>query len=107
MDSAAEQTWLGLGGTVKSFRVREQNFEKFVVEVWELGGDEPRCYIAATEPTFATRMSVLNYRNILIAEACDRLVLFHKRGWRGGGGMTEEFARDTYEKPTYVYEAAA
>jgi len=107
VDWRAEQTWLSLGGAVISFRPKPlspYDFEPvWGIERWELGGEQPRVWSPAEDPHFADRTSVCFYRNILIAEECDRLALFHKPGWSGGGGHTEGVARDL-GKPTHVYE---
>lgn len=103
VDTTAEQEWLSLGGQVMSFRVRKLGLEEHGVERWDLGGQQPRLVFLANEPTWRTYESALIYRDVLIAEACDRLVLFHRRGWRGGGGITADIARAA-EKPTYEYE---
>ncbi len=107
VDQAAEQTWLGLGGAVWSFRATQIGPEEWGVEKWELGVLQPRVFLMVSEPTWADRTSALFYRNLLIAEACDKLVLFHKPRWRGGGGFTADVARDAYQKPVYEYERAA
>lgn len=103
VDTMAERTWLGLGGAVWSYRARKLTEDSWGVEKWELGIPHPRVIPLSAEPTFADKPSALFYRNSLIAEACTRLVLFHKPRWRGGGGYTEELAR-LWGKPTYVYE---
>jgi hypothetical protein len=106
VDTAAEQTWLALGGRVISFRVHQFDLDHYGAEVWELGGANPRVYTLVNEPTWADYVSALFYRDLLIAEACDRLVLFHKPGWRGGGGFTADSAKLAYGKPTYEYQHA-
>lgn len=106
VDHEAEQTWLSLGGRIVSFRVRQIE-GGYGVEKWELGGSQPRLFLLANEPVWADYTSALFYRNLLVAEECDRLVLFHKRGWRGGGSMAADSAKVAYEKPVYEYEAAA
>lgn len=103
VDTVAEQTWLGLGGKVKSFRVREQAWEKFAIECWELG-DEPACYVMASEPVFATRESALYYRNALIAEHADRVVAFYRRHRSAGTALTIDFAVGA-GRHVYEYEA--
>lgn len=104
VDARAEDTWLALGGEVISFRVRAIGHDTYGIERWELGGPQPRVFLLVNEPTWADYKSALLYRNLLIAEECDRLVLFHKPRWRGGGGMTADSARIAYDKPTYEYE---
>lgn len=106
VDKTAEQTWLGLGGQVKSFRVREQGLQKYAIEVWELGGDEPRCYILASEPTWANRESALFYRDALIAEHSHRVVAFYRRGRSAGTQSTVDFGVGA-GREVYEYEAAA
>lgn len=106
VDKTAETCWSDFGARVESYRVRELSPIEFAIERWRFGSwPYPTVTLLIEDPTFADRKSALNYRNILIAEACHRLVLFHRRGWRGGGGMTEQFARETYGRPTYIYEA--
>lgn len=102
VDTTAERTWLELGGDVISYRPRQLSYEEYGTELWILGRN-PRMFLLESEPTWADYESAAFYRNTLIAEECDRLVLFHKPFWPGGGGHTEELAR-LWGKPTHVYE---
>lgn len=106
VDKLAEQTWLELGGKVKSFRTRELAPTKHAVEVWNLGGDEPNCFVMAAEPTWYDREGALFYRNSLIAEHADRVVAFFRRGRSVGTQSTVDFAIGA-GRPVYEYEAAA
>lgn len=106
VDKTAEQTWLELGGKVKSFRTREFGPTKHAVEVWELGGDEPRVYVPAEEPTWYDREGALFYRDVLIAEESNRVVAFYRRGRSPGTQFTAGWARDT-DTHLYEFESAA
>lgn len=105
VDKVAERTWLELGGRVNSYRVRELGPTKFAIECWELGGDTPRCYVLADEPTTYDYSSALIHRDAVVAERAKRVVAFFRRGRSGGTQTTVDLAvgagRDVYE-----YEAA-
>lgn len=105
VDRTAEQTWLELGGKVKSFRVREQGLQKFAIECWELGGEQPSCYVLVDHPTWPERVFALFYRNTLIAEAADRVVGFYQRGRSAGTLFTVGWGKDQ-GLPVYEYEAS-
>ena len=105
VDTTAEQTWLSQGGKVLSFRPKQLSEEEYAIEVWELGGDSPRVYIHEGYPTGATWKDAAFLRDILIAETCDRLVAFYKRGRSWGAGFTQGWAHDM-DRPTFAFEVA-
>lgn len=105
VDQAAEQTWIGLGGRVLSFRPKQIHAEEYGIEVWELGGAKPRVYDYEGYPTGATYADACMLRDILIAETCDRLVSFYKRGRSWGAGFTQGWAHDM-GRPDFAFEAA-
>lgn len=105
VDRTAEQLWLELGGRVKSFRVREQAIDKFAIECWDLGGEQPRVYVMADEPTFIDRTSALFGRDSTIVEHSDRVVAFFRRGRSGGTQLTVDFGVGA-GRHVYEYEAA-
>ena len=86
-DTFAEQAWRALGGTVISLRVKEHPFGGFGVMRFEL-----REYPLATafdltlqgHPTWQEPEGALFYRNMLIADECERGVVF----WNGRSGGT-------------------
>lgn len=104
VDQTAEQEWLSLGGKVESFRPLKRR-DSWVIELWELGGDNPRCYVLETEPSWADFKSAATFRDILIVEVADRTVVFVRFGGSRGAGFTAEMSENCYGKPTYRYEA--
>jgi hypothetical protein len=104
VDQAAEQEWLALGGQVESLRPVQLGPDHYTVEKWYLGGPTPSVYTLANEPTWENYKSAATYRDILIAETADRVVAFTARPLTRGTAFTVESARETYGKPTYVYE---
>ena len=106
VDKVAEREWLELGGQVRSYRVRELGPQNFMVEQWDLGGPDSRCFVLVDHPSWANRMSAFFYRNMLIAEHSDRVVVFFRRGKSSGAGTTIDFAK-AYGKHAYEFEAAA
>lgn len=105
VDKTAEQAWLENGGRVISFRPKQLSDEEYGIEVWELGGDNPRVYEYQGFPTGATYKDAAFLRDILIAETCDRLVAFYKRGRSWGAGFTQGWAHDR-GRPDFAFEAA-
>ena len=103
VDKLAESLWLELGGEVWSFRVRQLGLNRFGIEKWELGGEQPRVFVLNEEPTFANWMSAAIYRNALIAEHGQRVVAFYKRGLSRGTQVTVDFAVGAGRK-VYEYE---
>jgi hypothetical protein len=103
VDHTAEQTWLSLGGSVWSFRpvTLVQDIE-YGIEKWELGR-EPRVFSLANEPTWANYKSAAIYRDMLIADECDRLVAFYRAGRSPGASLTAELA-DKYGHPVHEFE---
>jgi predicted Rossmann fold nucleotide-binding protein DprA/Smf involved in DNA uptake len=104
VDQTAEQAWRESGGRVLSFRPKKLDDENYGIEVWELD-DRPRVYLYEGYPTGRTYKDAAFLRDILIAETCDRLVAFYKRGRSWGAGFTEGWAHDM-GRPTFAYEAA-
>lgn len=107
VDTTAEQEWLRLGGVVWSFRpvrLEDYNFDpQYGVEKWELGTPQPKKYLLAEEPTWGDFSSAANFRDMLIAAACDRLVAFYRAGKSRGTAGTVLFAQNE-GKPVYEYE---
>lgn len=103
VDYIAERTWLSLGGRVWSYRPCQFGPEEYGVEFWDLGGPQPRVFRLMNEPTWATYEAACFYRDMLIAEVCDRLAAFYKPGRSRGAGFTAETAR-LEGKPVYEYE---
>jgi len=91
---------------VLSFRPKKLDDETYTIEVWELGGPTPRCYDYLAYPTAKDYRGACFLRDILIAETCDRLVAFYKRGRSWGAGFTQGWAHDK-DRPDFAYEAAA
>lgn len=104
VDQAAEQTWLAQGGRVLSFRPTRLDPENYGIQVWELGGDNPKTYIYNAYPTAVDYRGACFLRNILIAETCDRLVAFYKRGKSRGTMFTQGWAHDM-GRPVFEYQA--
>lgn len=103
VDSAAEQGWLALGGRVESYRPKQLGLEEYGIEFWELGVPQPRVFVLANEPTFGDYESACLYRDLLIAEACDRLAAFYRPGRSWGALFTAEMAGHN-GKPVYEFE---
>lgn len=103
MDKTAEQTWLSLGGHVWSYRPKQISPEEYGVEFWDLGGSQPRVFLLANEPSMADYVSACNYRDLLIAEVCDRLAAFYAPGKSRGAAFTAEMAGN-FGKPVYEFE---
>ena len=107
VDKHAEQTWLGLGGRVQSFRPKRNYAGSYAVEVWNLGGDEPSVgVLGEPHPTWADYRSAALYRDSLIAEKSDRIVAFYRRGRSHGTTVTMDFGH-AYGRDLHEYEAAA
>lgn len=99
-----ERFWLNRGGEVVSWRTRLLYEGEYAVERWEGGGGAFRkVYAPPREPTFADRKSAFHYRDMLIAEECDRLVAFFGPRRSRGAGFTEEWARFAAGVPTYEF----
>lgn len=103
VDSAAEQGWLALGGRVESYRPKQLGLESYGIEFWELGVPQPRVFLLANEPTFEDYASACHYRDMLIAESCDRLVVFYAPRRSRGAAFTAEMAGH-HGKPVYEFE---
>ncbi len=99
-DNTGEQAHLARGGEVWSFRVRQLGKKEFGVEVWFLGGENPRIVPLTGEPTFANRKSALVYRDMLIAYECDEMSAFWN-GWSPGTRFTTTFAQDIGKTVTW------
>lgn len=106
IDTCGEQTWLGLGGRVISYRPKKVGEEDYGVEVWELGFDHPRVYEHLESPTGRTWVDAAFIRNILIADRCTRLTAWYSGRRTPGASFTEAWARDT-GKPTFAMGLAA
>lgn len=103
VDKWAEERWLEFGGRVESYRPKQIGLEEYGIEFWELGVPQPRVYMLVNEPTWGNYESACLYRDILIAEACDRLVAFYKPGRSWGTLFTAEMAGHN-GKPVYEFE---
>ena len=103
VDVTAEQGWLALGGQVVSYRVRELSEEEFCAEKWELGGPQPRIW-TLDDVTFADWSSALIYRDMLIAQECNKLVAFMRKGGSRGSKWTCLFAGNE-QHPVWEFEA--
>jgi hypothetical protein len=109
VDRMAEQTWLALGGQVKSFRPVKTggdltSEDEYGIEVWELGGEHPTVSRPGNEPRFADYTSAATYRDMLIAEEADRGMAFWANKSRGTAGTITFF--EVQGKPIYVAEEA-
>lgn len=90
-----EDFWLQSGGPVVSWRTRKLGDEKFCVVRWEgSGGAFQKVWTPAREPTFRDPSSAFHYRDILIAEECERLVAFFGQFRSRGAGFTAAYAKD-------------
>lgn len=106
VDKHAEDYWLQLGGRVESLRPVKDG-ASWRIELWELGGPEPRVSVLINELSFDSFKSAAIYRDILIAERAARTVAFFRPGFSRGAGFTADVSEHTYGKPTYRYEATA
>lgn len=104
VDTWAEKAWLTAPGVVFSYRPKQLGPEEYGIELWELGCEQPRVYVLANEPTWADYGSACLYRDMLIADNCDRLVAFYRFGKSSGAAATAEWARH-YGKQVYEYES--
>lgn len=106
VDTTAEQVWISLGGSVVSLRPREESPGRWIVERFEFGGGAGRCVDMTQEgePSFGDFASAAYYRNLLIAEKCDRCVAFIHQRSRGATHCEWSF-REVYGKPTHLYES--
>ena len=103
VDKWAEQTWLSLGGRVRSLRPRRVGDEDYAVEEWQLGGRQPQTFRRTDLPTGADYSSACLIRDIQIADEATRVVAFFRYGLSRGAGFTAEWA-EGLGKPTYKYE---
>lgn len=108
VDQMAESTWFRLGGRIRSYRPASYG-DGWGIEVWHYGGSEPAVVIPVEEQRvqFATYGQACVYRDWMIAEDCDRLCAFYRRGTVIGTGTatTESLARDKGVQ-TYSFVAA-
>ena len=98
VDRFAERFWVEHGGKVESYRVgRDRRYSDggvFLIEKWHLGPGENRIeHLHHPHPHFSDYTSGLWYRSMLIAEVCDRLVAFARRGGSTGTRFTVDCAR--------------
>jgi hypothetical protein len=103
VDTVAEKLWLSFGGRVESYRPVKKG-ESWAVEKWELGGEQPRVYLLVNEPTWENYKSAATYRDILIADAADRVIAFMRSGGSRGAGFTATMG-EAYDKYVRRYEA--
>lgn len=101
VDSFAEKWWAKYGA-VESYRPARRK-DSFGVALWSYGAavPQPSTRFMLEMPTFEDYRSALFFRNMLIAERCDRLVAFYRRGGSRGTRFTVDCARgegkDVYE----------
>lgn len=110
VDQMAESTWFRLGGRIRSYRPAPWG-DGFGVEVWNYGGVTDPAYVSPVEEQrvqLADYRSAALYRDTLIAEDCDRLVAFYRRGYVDSTGTktTERWATDRGAL-TYTYVAVS
>lgn len=110
IDELAEQTHLARGGAVVSLRAKRfpdhQGEPCYGVERWDLDPIRgSRVCDLLDGPIFADYVSALFYRDALIAQECDRLVAFVKKGGSRGSLTTHEWAQKE-GRPVFLYEAA-
>ena len=104
VDMTAEQTWLSMGGNVVSLRVEYYAPERgYRIARWELGRQNSRKFVILEGPSFEDYKSGLLYRDLLVAEMCNRMVAFYRKGKSSGTRITVGFARDE-QKDVYEYE---
>lgn len=90
-----EDYWLANGGPVVSWRTRKLGDETYSVVRWEgSGGAFQKVWTPAQEPTWRDASSAFHYRDILIAEECERLVAFFGQFRSRGAGFTAAYAKD-------------
>lgn len=106
VDSAAEQTWIELGGTVISFRPRERADLSFVIDRYRFGSKPSvtDTFEIEGEPSFADFASAAFFRNLMILEHAHRVVAFLHRN-SPGTRHTIGAARDVYGLEPHVYES--
>lgn len=109
VDSVAEQTHRSVGGSVTSFRVKRfadyNGEEVYGVQRLELS-DEGSSAHDLLNVDFADYTSALWYRDMLIAQECDRLVAHMRPGGSRGSLNTCQFAENE-QKPVFKFERAA
>lgn len=97
VDAFAESAWFRLGGRIRSYRPAPWG-DGFGVEVWNYGGGaDVTAYVSPVEEQrvqLADYRSAALYRDTLIAEDCDRLVAFYRKGYVDSTGTktTESWA---------------
>lgn len=99
VDTFAEQGWLKRGGRVVSLRPKRTD-EGYVIEEWRLPDGGVHSQLV---PAFADRAGACIYRDLMIAERCDRLTAFMRRGGSNGTRITIGFAKDE-GKPVSEFE---
>jgi hypothetical protein len=103
VDSWAETTWLQLGGVVWSYRIKKLGYDSFTAEKWELGTDQPRVFELLGEPHWADPKSALYYRDMLAAEAADKVMAFEGIDRMRGTEFTVFVSTQGEQKETWIW----
>lgn len=110
MDKTAEQEWLRLGGRVVSLRPANiptsSGEDEWWIERWMLMPEGNSSVIVLRDCSWSDFSGAAVYRDMLIAEYCDRLVAFQSDPPSSGTAITVGFAQAA-EKPVYVYSPKA
>ena len=105
VDRIAETTWLGLGGELISYRPTKVADEKYVIEEWKLGGEQPQVRVMIEQPSFENYKSACLWRDHLISEEADRIVGFFAPQGSRGAEFTLSWGEESQPKPRYRYFA--
>ena len=100
VDTEAEKKALSLGMRVRSYRPYKVSDEEYGIEEWTLG-ERPSVRHMVEQPTFATYVDALFYRNILVVDVSERVVAFWNE-WSEGTRFTVGYARDR-KKPVKLW----
>ena len=100
VDTEAEKKALSLGMRVRSYRPYKVSYEEYGIEEWTLG-ERPSVRHMVEQPTFATYVDALFYRNILVVDVSERVVAFWNE-WSEGTRFTVGYARDR-KKPVKLW----
>jgi hypothetical protein len=100
VDKMAEQTGMQSRLGVLSYRPFKISDEEYGIEEWSMG---PNAYVRrmVEQPTFATYVDALFYRNILVVDFSERVVAFWNE-WSEGTKFTVGYARDR-KKPVKLW----